>query len=136
MTKETLLENLKAAKGFTSVLLIEDMIKLIEGLEPEVKVVKEVGITRELADDISYRINAVLEHNCRDLVDSDTAEFELTHHNTIELVSAEIDTNMAIEHIDAVLDQFIIDEVPEEEEGDEAEEMAMGFETESEETEE
>jgi electron transfer flavoprotein alpha subunit len=136
MTKETLLENLKAAKGFTSVLLIEDMIKLIEGLEPEVKVVKEVGITRELADDISYRINAVLEHNCRDLVDSDTAEFELTHHNTIELVSAEIDTNMAIEHIDAVLDQFIIDEVSEEEEGDEAEEMAMGFETESEETEE
>ena len=58
MTKETLLENLKAAKGFTSVLLIEDMIKLIEGLEPEVKVEKEVGMTEELADKLFEKIGA------------------------------------------------------------------------------
>ena len=105
MKRDELLENLKAAKGFTSVLLIEDMIKLIEALEPEV----EVGITKELAEDISYRINACLEHNCRDLVDLDSADFDLNRDNQIKLTYAEIDTNLAIEHIDAVLDQFIIE---------------------------
>ena len=136
MKREEIIAALDGIKNMTSVVSIHSMLEMLNAMEPEVKVVKEVGITRELAEDISYRINAVLEHNCRDLVDSDTAEFELTHHNTIELMSAEIDTDMAIEHIDAVLDQFIIDEVTEVPESDEAEELAMGFETESEETEE
>ena len=126
MKRDELLENLKAAKGFTSVLLIEDMIKLIEALEPEV----EVGITKELAEDISYRINACLEHNCRDLVDLDSADFDLNRDNQIKLTYAEIDTNLAIEHIDAVLDQFII------EAEDEAEAELMGFEGVEEEAEE
>ena len=126
MKRDELLENLKAAKGFTSVLLIEDMIKLIEALEPEVRVEKEVGITKELAEDISYRINACLEHNCRDLVDLGSADFDLNRDNQIELTYAEIDTNLAMEHIDAVLDQFII----------EAEAESMGVEEEAEETEE
>ena len=130
MKRDELLENLKAAKGFTSVLLIEDMIKLIEALEPEVRVEKEVGITKELAEDISYRISACLDHNCRDLVDLDSAEFELNHHNRVELIGAEIDNIQAIEHIDAVLDQFII------EAEDEAEAELMGFEGVEEEAEE
>ena len=106
MKRNELLDNLKAAKGFTSVLLIEDMIKLIEALEPEV----EVGITKELAEDISYRINACLNHNCVDLVSKASIELELTHDNRIDISHAEIDTNLAMEHIDAVLDQFIVEE--------------------------
>lgn len=138
MTKETLLENLKAAKGFTSVLLIEDMIKLIEGLEPEVKVEKEVGMTEELADKLFEKIERVLDYNSGNLVDKDSAEFSLNYDNRIELDRANIDVRGIMEHVEAAINEFIIMPIleDEEEESDEAEETAMGFETESEETEE
>jgi hypothetical protein len=107
---------LEAAKALTSVVSIDNVIALIQSLEPEVRVEKEFGFSQTLADRISENIQRTLDYNSGQLVDRTSAEFELAYDNRIELYRADIDVSEVMDHINAVLDEFIVEEEDEEEE--------------------
>jgi hypothetical protein len=147
MKREELIAQLEGAKTLSSHVDIDKVIQLLGQIEPEVKVVDNfkvveiVGMSQELADKLFEKIERVLDYNSSDLVDKDSAEFSLSYDNRIELDRVDIDVRGIMEHVDAVFEDFIIPPVLEAEEAeeedeatDEAEETAMGFEIESEET--
>ena len=119
MTKENLIAQLEGAKALTSVVSIDNVIALIQGLEQEVKVETVFKLTPDLASEIQDKIERVLDYNSGNLVDRDSAEFELSYQNTIELVSVDIDTREIIEHIEAALEEFT-EEQPDSDEAYEA----------------
>ena len=110
MKKETLVAQLEAAKALTSVVSIDNVIALIQQLEAEVQVEKVFGITQDLADDIANRIERCLDCNSHDLVDKDSAEFELNYDNRIELSNVDVDVREIMSHITASLEEFVIEE--------------------------
>ena len=119
MTKENLIAQLEGAKALTSVVSIDNVIALIQGLEQEVKVEKVFKLTPDLAQEIQDKIERVLDYNSRDLVDKDSAEFELSYQNTIELVSVDIDVREFMLHVDAVLEEFTEEQPDSDEDDDE-----------------
>jgi len=121
MKKADLIAQLEGAKALTSVVSIDNVIALIQQLEAEVKVEKVFGITQDLADRLSEKIERCLDNNSSDLVDTDNAEFELSYDNRIELSSADINVYEIMQHIGACLDKFIV----EEDEDDEATEEGV-----------
>lgn len=110
MKKETLVAQLEAAKALTSVVSIDNVIALIQQLEAEVQVEKVFGITQDLAEDIANKIERCLDFNSSDLVDRDSAEFELNYDNRIELSNVEVDVQEIMSHITASLEEFVIEE--------------------------
>ena len=110
MKREELVAQLEAAKALTSVVSIDNVIALIQQLEPEVIVEKQVNLTPAVAGQIAEEIEKVLEYNSSDLVDTDSAEFELDYDNKISLTSAGIEVYRVMDHIDAVLTRFTDDE--------------------------
>ena len=115
MKKETLITQLEGAMALSSQVDIIKVIALLEQLEPEVRIEKVFGITQELADKIASRIESCLDNNSDDLVDTDSAEFELSYNNQIELRSACINMYYTMSHITACIDEFV---AAEEEEDD------------------
>lgn len=118
MKKENLIAQLEGAKTLSSQVDIDKVIELLNQLEPEVKVETVFGMSQLLADEISGRIERCLDNNASDLVDTDSAEFSLNYSNCIELDCAQINVYETMEHINACLDKFVIEE---EEEDDEEE---------------
>jgi hypothetical protein len=110
MKKVELIKQLEAAKALSSQVDIDKVIVLIEQIESEAK----IGITQALADEVANRIERVLDHNSEDLIDLDSAEFELTYDNRIELRSVDANCYGIMEHVGAVLNEYVIEE-PEEE---------------------
>tara|TARA_R110000868_G_scaffold92214_1_gene255790 strand:- start:2645 stop:3073 length:429 start_codon:yes stop_codon:yes gene_type:complete len=110
MKKADLIAQLEGAKALTSVVSIDNVIALIQLMEPEVNVEKIVGITAELAEDIANKIERRLDSYSTGLARLDSAEFELSYNNQIELIDVEIDTNEVMEHITATLEEFVIEE--------------------------
>ena len=110
MKKVELIKQLEATKALSSQVDIDKVIVLIEQIESEAK----IGITQALADEVANRIERVLDHNSEDLIDLDSAEFELTYDNRIELRSVDANCYGIMEHVGAVLSEYIIEE-PEEE---------------------
>jgi hypothetical protein len=117
MKKEQLVAQLEAAKALTSVVSIDNVIALIQALDPEVRVEKVFGITEELAENIADRIERCLDYNSNSLIDFDSAEFELSYTNEISLTSADVNIRDIMEHVTATLDEFIMEEDEEDEEG-------------------
>jgi hypothetical protein len=117
MKKEQLVAQLEAAKALTSVVSIDNVIALIQALDPEVRVEKVFGITEELAENIADRIERCLDYNSNSLIDFDSAEFELSYTNEISLTSADVNVRDIMEHVTATLDEFIMEEDEEGEEG-------------------
>ena len=115
MKKEQLVAQLEAAKALTSVVSIDNVIALIQQLDPEVRVEKVSGMSRELAEEIANKIERALDYNSDRLVDLDSAEFELDYNNRIELTNIDVDTSEIMEHITAALDSFVVEEDDEEE---------------------
>lgn len=109
MKKENLIAQLEGAKALTSVVSIDNVIALIQSIEPVVVVEKEFKLTSELAEEIAERIERSLDYNSRDLVDVDSAEFELSYDNRIELNSVEVNMREIMEHVIASLERFIED---------------------------
>jgi len=107
MTKAELVAQLEGAKALTSVVSIDNVIALIQGLDPEVQVKKVFGITQELAEEIAERIERSLNRVADELIDLDSAEFELSYNNQIELTRADIDVDRITKHVCGVLDTFI-----------------------------
>jgi hypothetical protein len=118
MTKLELIAKLESGKELTSVVSIDVILTALRDLEPEVRVEKVFGMSQELADEISAKIERCLDNNASELVDTDSASFSINYNNTIELDEACIDTYSTMEHINAVLEGFIVEE--DEEDEDEA----------------
>ena len=115
MKKENLIAQLEGAKALTSVVSIDNVIALIQQLEAEQKGPASGGITQELADSIEAQIERALERNSEDLVDLDSAEFELSYDNRIELTRADVEIGSIINHVNNCLQAFIVEEDEEEE---------------------
>lgn len=110
MKKADLIAQLEGAKALTSVVSIDNVIALIQQLDPEVRVEKVLGMSQELAEQIADKIERSLDYNSDRFVDVDSAEFELSYRNEITLTSVDIDVREIIEHVTASLEEFIIEE--------------------------
>ena len=117
MKKENLIEQLNAAKALSSQVDIDKVIELIKQIETG-------GLTEELASNISSKLESILDNNSDDLVDLDSAEFELNYDNRIELSRVDVDIREIIQHIDAVLEEFTIEDDDDSENKDLTEEAA------------
>ena len=118
MKKSELIAKLEGAKELTPVVSIDLVLAALGMLEPEVKVEKVFGISQELAEEIASKIERCLDNNASDLVDTDSACFEINYSNTIELSEANIDVYETMSHITACLEQFVVEE-EDEDNGDE-----------------
>jgi len=117
MKKENLIEQLNAAKTLSSQVDIDKVIELIKQIETGV-------LTEDLAINISSKLESILDNNSDDLVDLDSAEFELNYDNRIELSRVDVDIREIIQHIDAVLEEFTIEDDDDSEDKDLTEEAA------------
>jgi hypothetical protein len=124
MKKEELIAKLEGAKEVTSVVSIDLVLAALGMLEPEVVVEKEFKLTPELAEDIASKIERSLDYNSRDLIDVDSAEFELTYDNRIQLNSVDVNMREIMDHVTASLENFVEEEEVEEEA---IEELEDGF---------
>ena len=109
MKKEELIKKLEEVKSLTTVVSVDTMIELIKELNTG-------GITPELHDEIHNKIERVLDNNHDELVDLDSAEFELGYDNRIELNRVSINISEIMDHISGVLDKYIVEEDEDEEE--------------------
>jgi hypothetical protein len=107
MTKETLVAQLEAAKALTSVVSIDNVIALIQALEPVVVVEKTFSLTQELADEIASRIERCLDNNARDFVDTDTAELVMNYDNKVELESVDLHIDNIMGHVTNCIEEFV-----------------------------
>ena len=114
MKKSELIAKLEGAKELTPVVSIDLVLVSLAMLEPEVKVEKVFGMSQELAEEIASKIERCLDNNASDLVDTDSAEFSLNYSNTIELDCAQINVYDTMDHINACLEQFVVEEEEEE----------------------
>jgi hypothetical protein len=89
---------------------LEQVIKIIEIIEPEVTETKVFGINQDVLDAISNDIENCLDRRSCDLVDNDTAEFEINYDNRIELTSAEVRVDVIMEHVNACLEKFLMED--------------------------
>jgi hypothetical protein len=110
MKKENLIALLEGAKTLSSQVDIDKVIVLLAQLEDEVKVEKVIGISQDLAEEIANRIERTLDRNADDLVDRDSAEFEINYDNRIELSGCQINVSDTMDHVTACLDEFVKEE--------------------------
>ena len=119
MKKENLIEQLEGAKALSSQVDINKVIELLNQLEPEVVVETKFAITQELADELQYQIRNCLDYNSDDLVDVDSAEFELEWNNQIRLNRVDVNVDDIVDHVTGILETYIAEEPKAEEEADE-----------------
>jgi hypothetical protein len=118
MKKETLVAQLEAAKALTPVVSIDNVIALIQQLE-ETKIVTktEFKLTPEMFEKIMDVVESAV-NGANNLVDYDSAEFELDWNNRINLTNIEVDTESIIDEIRCEMDRhFDIEEEDEETDG-------------------
>ena len=110
MKKADLIAQLEGAKALTSVVSIDNVIALIQQLEPEVRIEKVLGMSQELAEEIANKIERSLDYNSGSLIDLSSAEFELTYSNEIVLNNVDIDVREIMDHVTASLEGFVVEE--------------------------
>jgi len=103
MKKEHLIEQLETAKALSSTVDIDKVIELIKQIETG-------GLTPILADKISGKIERVIDYNSSGLVDLDSAELELDYNNTIRVTDIDVNVYEIMDHVNAVLDEFMVEE--------------------------
>jgi hypothetical protein len=102
MKKAELIAKLEVVKDHNPVVSIDKVIELIKQLEPETK----TTLTSEFASELSTRIERTLDYNSDSLVDKDSAEFEL-YGNEISLSDVDIDLDQIMEHVNAIIDEYV-----------------------------
>jgi flavodoxin len=120
MKKENLIEQLTAAKALSSQVDIDKVIELINQITSETK----LGITQEIAEEIARKFENALDRDSDELVDLDSAEFELNYDNRIELSRVDVNTSSIRGYIEDILEEFIIEEDEVSENEDSTEEAA------------
>ena len=117
MKKESLVAQLEAAKALTSVVSIDNVIALIQQLEPEQVESKTFLLNEKSFDKVMDIVdNAVNNLRTRDLVDFDDAEFELNYNNQVELTDVRVDTDNIINNIREALENIFEETADEDEE--------------------
>ena len=106
MKTEQWLAQLEGVKVLSTQVDIDKVIALIQQLETKTK----AGLTQDLAEEIANRIENILDRNESDLVDCDSAEFELNYDNRIELNRADVNVSEIMDHVTACLDEFVKEE--------------------------
>jgi len=106
MKKEELVAQLEVAKRFQSTVDIDKIIALIKEITPE----KQTGITQELADEISGKIERCLDRNSDELVNKDDVTFSIDYGNTILIDDIQIDIHGVMDHITDILSEFVEEE--------------------------
>ena len=100
MKKESLVAQLEAVKTLTSVVSIDNIIALIQKLEPEQVESKTFLLNEESFDKVMGIVERSINNlHTRDIVDFDDAEFELNYNNTVELTDVRIDTDRIVDEI-------------------------------------
>ncbi len=118
MKKESLVAQLEAAKALTSVVSIDNVIALIQQLEPEQVESRTFLLNEESFDQVMNIVEkSVNSLRTRDIVDFDDAEFELNYNNTIELTDVRVDTDCIINDLREAL-EMIFEETADEDGGD------------------
>ena len=102
MKKVDLIEQLTAAKTLTSTVDIDKVIGMIKQLETP------TTITSKLSREIVDRIERCLDNNSDDLVNLDSAEFELNYDNRIELSRVDGNVDNIMEHVTAIMDEYVV----------------------------
>ena len=111
MKKEQLIAQLEGVKVLSTQVDIDKVIALIQQLETKTK----AGLTQELAEEIADQIERSLDNNSlNDLVDCDSAEFEINYDNRVELIAADVNVSGIMEHVTACLDEFVKEQQDEE----------------------
>jgi hypothetical protein len=106
MRKEELVAQLEAAKALTSVVSIDNVIALIQGLDPEVVTKTELRMTQTMFDEVTDIIETAINSiNTDDVVDFSSAEFEMDYHNTVRLVNVDVDGDNIFDAIQNALDR-------------------------------
>ena len=100
MKKNELIEQLNTAKALSSTVDIDKVIELIKQIETS-------SITPEIGSEIIDRIERCLDRNSDDLVDKDTAEFELNYDNRVELIRVDVNVYEIIEHVTDIVDSYV-----------------------------
>ena len=114
MKKNELIEQLNTAKVLSSTVDIDKVIELIKQIETS-------SITAEMGSEIIDRIERCLDRNSDDLVDKDTAEFELNYDNRVELIRVDVNVYEIIEHVTEIVDSYVVLEEEEDEKNNENE---------------
>ena len=112
MKKEQLIAQLEGVKVLSTQVDIDKVIALIQQLESE----KKAGLTQELAEEIADRIERTLDYNSSDLVDCDSAEFEISYDNRLELSRADVNVSEIMDHVTSCLEEFVVEEEEDEQE--------------------
>ena len=110
MKKEQLIAQLEGVKVLSTQVDIDKVIALIQQLESE----KKGGLTQDLAEEIASRIESSLERNASELVDCDSAEFELNYDNRVELRAADVNVGEIMDFVTDCLDEFVREQQDEE----------------------
>ena len=111
MKKEQLIAQLEGVKVLSTQVDIDKVIALIQQLETKTK----AGLTQELAEEIADQIERSLDYNSlNDLVDCDSAEFEINYDNRVELIAANVNVSGIMDHVTACLDEFVKEQQDEE----------------------
>jgi hypothetical protein len=116
MKKNELVAQLEAAKALTSVVSIDNVIELILGLEEEKKGFSLKGAQFEmLMDKIQQAVDNI---DRRELVDRESAEFELDWNNVVSLSDVGVDFDYVYNSIREELEELIEEEEEEAEADD------------------
>jgi len=110
MKKEQLIAQLEGVKVLSTQVDIDKVIALIQQLESE----KKGGLTQDLAEEIAERIERTLDNNSSDLVDCDSAEFDINYDNRVELRAADVNVSTIIDFVTDCLDEIIREQQDEE----------------------
>jgi hypothetical protein len=106
MRKEELVAQLEAAKALTSVVSIDNVIALIQGLDPEVVTKTELRMTQSMFDAIGDVIESAINNmDNDDVVALSSAEFEMDYHNTVRLVNVDVESDNIFDAIQNALDR-------------------------------
>ena len=105
MKKEDLIKQLETIKTLSSQVDIDKMIGLLNQLE-----IGTTRMTRELADELSGRIERTLDMDSDEFVELDSAEFELSYDNRIELSRVDVNVYNIMEHVNSCIEEYV-DEV-------------------------
>ena len=114
MKKENLIAQLEGAKALSSQVDIDKVIELLNQLEPEIVVETKLGMSVHLAEEIANKIERCLDYNSDNLVDVDSAEFELDWNNVIKLTQVAVYIDDIMAHVTETLESFIPEEDAEE----------------------
>jgi hypothetical protein len=98
----------KVNDNFSSVFTKDDVISLLSGIKPEPK------LTSELSEQIQNMIERCLDYNSNDLIDDGDITFEINYHNQIVANDIGLDVREIMQHIDSIMDGFVVDEKEEE----------------------